>query len=149
MNRINIICIAIVLAVSVFVITNAQPQEHRGSVCFGIECFSVEIADTDIRRKQGLMFRKNIDKNTGMLFIFEKENTYGFWMKNTYMPLDIIWMNREKEVVFIERSARPCLKNSCTPVFPDRPALYVLEINATEQAVLGLRIGDKAVFDIK
>ena len=58
--------------------------------------------------KNGLMFRENMDSDRGMLFIFEKEGEYPFWMKNTLIPLDIIWINKDKEVVFISENAQPC-----------------------------------------
>ncbi len=149
MNKVNVVCATIVLAGSIFVTAKTHSQGYGGSVCFGIKCFSVEIADTDIKHKQGLMFRKNLNKNTGMLFVFKEEGIHGFWMKNTYIPLGIIWMNKDKEIVFIKSFARSCSENRCSPVFPTKPALYVLEINAMESVALGLRIGDKAVFNIK
>ena len=56
------------------------------------------------------MFRESLNENSGMLFIFPKEDFHNFWMKNTLIPLDIIWINSAKEIVFIENNAQPCLK---------------------------------------
>jgi len=111
-------------------------------VCFENECFYVEIADTEEERSQGLMFRENLEKNRGMLFIFEKEDEYPFWMKNTLIPLDIVWINKEKEVVFIGRNIQPCEKGECPTVMPGEKAKYVLEINAGTTEGIGLEIGD-------
>jgi uncharacterized protein len=121
----------------------------KKGVCFGENCFMVEVARTNKQRAQGLMFRDYLDESGGMLFVFPKDDTYGFWMKNTKIPLDIIWFNFDKEVVFIKNSAQPCETNICSPIFPDKPARYVLEVNAGSAARLGIRLGDKASFDIK
>jgi uncharacterized protein len=149
MRKVSIIFIVVSLASSVFIVAKTRAQDYKSSICFGVQCLTVEIADTYKSRRQGLMFRENLPSGSGMLFVFEEEGTYGFWMKNTYMPLDIIWMNKEKEVVFIKRSAQPCMENSCSPIYPDEPALYALEVNAAEPGALGLRVKDKAVFNIK
>lgn len=92
-------------------------------------CFEVEIADTNSERMVGLMDREYLKNETGMLFIFENEDIYPFWMKNTLIPLDIIWINSNLEVVHIERSV-PCVTDECIIYTPSEKAIYVLEINA-------------------
>ena len=99
---------------------------------------------------RGLMFREKMDADKGMLFIFEKEGEYPFWMKNTLIPLDIIWINEDKEVVFISENAQPCNEEySCSSINPGNNAKYVLEINGGISEKIGLKIGDKANFLVK
>ena len=97
-------------------------------VCFSTTCFSVELAKTPAEQQQGLMNRKTLADNAGMLFIFNKEGNYPFWMKNTLIPLDIIWLDAKGKVVTI-RSAEPCKVSDCPDYNPSGNAKYVLEIN--------------------
>lgn len=92
-----------------------------------------EIADTPLKRATGLMYRDHLDKNRGMLFIFSQPQAWGFWMKNTKIPLDMIWLNTQKRVVHIERHVPVCTKtdDSCPLYKPNTDdAVYVLEIAA-------------------
>lgn len=116
------------------------------SVCFEENCFFVEIADTPEKRTQGLMYQEKLDENKGMLFIFDKEGIYSFWMKNTLIPLDIIWLDENKEVVFMEKNAQPC-QNECPAIKPDTKAKYVLEINSGLANKINLKINDKLIFN--
>lgn len=111
-------------------------------VCFGDKCFMVEVADTPEGRAEGLMFRESLEPDKGMLFVFDQESEYGFWMKNTIIPLDIIWINSDGEVVFISKETQPC-DESCPSIRPDRRAKYVLELNAGVSDEIGLGIGDE------
>jgi len=122
-------------------------SENSDSVCFGDNCFEVEIANDSSERSRGLMFRENLDSDKGMLFIFEKEGEYPFWMKNTLIPLDMIWINEAKEVVFISQNSQPCKEEaSCPLINPGVNAKYVLEINAGISEKIGLKNGDKVKF---
>lgn len=106
--------------------TNTTPQ-----VCIKNNCFNVEVVNTPETRQQGLMFREQLDKNAGMLFVFNKTNQHKFWMKNTLIPLDMIWINSEKEITYIQNNAVPCKENPCTVYGPEtNNNLYVLEINS-------------------
>ncbi len=106
------------------------------------ERFYVEIADDDASRQMGLMFRDELADNRGMLFIFPREAPRAFWMRNTRIPLDIIYLDAELQVVHIVANARPCHTSRC-PSYPSRfPAQYVLEINAGLSEQLGLQRGD-------
>ena len=109
------------------------------------ERFSVEIADDDATRAQGLMFVDEMADDHGMLFIFPNERPRSFWMKNTRIPLDIIYLNRDFEVVSISADTPPCRsRNRRCPSYPsDGPAQYVLEINGGLAAELGLAPGDR------
>jgi len=112
-------------------------------VCFKDYCFEVEIADTPQERARGLMYKTSLKENEGMLFVFDKPGIYGFWMKNTLIPLDIIWLDKSKEVVFIKENAQPCLKENCSVFKNQKPAKYILEINAGKVKELNLKVGDK------
>lgn len=119
----------LVLFVSAFFIYSNYFQKEINAVCMNKSCFEVEIADTNSERMVGLMDREYLKNETGMLFIFENEDIYPFWMKNTLIPLDIIWINSNLEVVHIERSV-PCVTDECIIYTPSEKAIYVLEINA-------------------
>jgi len=90
---------------------------------------NVEIADTPAERTKGLMFRQFLEEDSGMLFIFENEDYYGFWMKNTLIPLDMIFISESLEIVDIKH-AIPCTEDPCGNYVPTRPAKYVLEVNS-------------------
>ena len=90
---------------------------------------SVEIADNFETRAKGLMFRDPLPENHGMIFIFENEENYPFWMANMKFNLDIIWMDSKGEVVYIARNVAPC-GVPCSAVDPKANAKYVLEVNA-------------------
>ncbi len=87
----------------------------------------IEIAPNDSEQQQGLMWRKKMAENQGMLFIFDVEKPQSFWMRNTYIPLDIIYVNAAFEVVSIRKNT-PVLND--TPQPSGVPALYVIEVNA-------------------
>lgn len=87
----------------------------------------IEIADNDYKRARGLMFRKSIPDNAGMLFIHDHEDILSFWMKNTYISLDMIFVNAEKKVVTIHRHTEPLKEWNYTST---KPATYVIEVNA-------------------
>ncbi|MCF7908159.1 MAG: DUF192 domain-containing protein [Candidatus Omnitrophica bacterium] len=122
--------------------------DQPSKVCFKQHCFVVEIAATQEQREQGLMFRKRLDRDRGMLFIFTEEQIHNFWMKNTEIPLDIVWLNKNKEAVFIKENAKPCTLDNCSVLSPDKKALYVLEVSAGIVEDVGLRAGDKLIFDL-
>lgn len=93
------------------------------------QLFQVEVADTPALHREGLMYREYLEPSTGMLFKFKNEGYPAFWMKNTYIPLDVIWISANKKVVDIQ-TLPPCQSEPC-PVFnPRGKAQYVLELNA-------------------
>lgn len=117
--------------------------ETQGQVCLKHYCFDVELAVTSEQRTHGLKFRRSMDFKKGMLFIFENQEKHGFWMKDTLIALDIIWINQNKEVVFISENAQPCRQNTCPIIKPSQNAKYVLEINGGISREIGLVVGDK------
>lgn len=115
----------------------------KPKACFEGECFELEIADTSEERQEGLMNRSSLEENKGMLFVFEKPGKYSFWMKNTKIPLDMIWINSDNEIVHIKHNAQPCKKDPCESYGPDEEANYVLEINGGLAKKTGLKKGDR------
>ncbi len=91
----------------------------------------VEVAHTPQARQKGLMFRKSLPEGTGMLFIFPKEAPHRFWTKNCQFPLDMIWFNKAKEIIYIVENVPPCNTDSCPNFGPEmQNALYVIEAEA-------------------
>ena len=119
---------------------NSQSQE--------IARFKVELATTSAQHREGLMYRDNLPPDQGMLFIFPEEKPLSFWMKNTHIPLDIIYFSQEKEVIFLVENVPPCQREPC-PGYPTKiPAQYVLEINGGLSQKLGIKKGTKAIFSL-
>jgi len=119
------------------------------SVCIKGTCFRVEIAATADQRARGLMYRESLDYDRGMLFVYASEGVYQFWMKNTLIPLDIIWIGSDKRIVNIKRNAEPCGAVSCPTINPGADSLYILEINGGLADALGFVVGDEVVISIK
>ena len=109
--------------------------------------FQVEIADERKELALGLMFRDSLPDDHGMLFIFPNEAPRSFWMKNTRIPLDIIYFNAELKMVSVAR-ARPCRIKQCPGYPSEGPSRYVLELNAGKAAELGLVAGDIMVLSL-
>jgi uncharacterized membrane protein (UPF0127 family) len=96
----------------------------------GSKCITVEIADNDKSRSAGLSNRGSLGEDRGMLFVFDAEGKTAFWMKKMNFPLDIIWLNGDKEVVDISKNLPPCKQSSCPTYAPRNNSLYVVEVNA-------------------
>jgi uncharacterized membrane protein (UPF0127 family) len=108
-----------------------------------IERFDIEIAHNDTERAKGMMFRKTLLPNHGMLFVFNTEEPQSFWMRNTFLPLDIIYLDKEGNVVSIQKNCKILNDN---PLPSEKPAMYVLEINGGLSDNLGITIGSKAMW---
>ena len=116
------------------------------NVCFGNNCFYAETVEKPEDVMLGLMFRKNLDQDRGMLFIFPEYKNHSFWMKNTLIPLDIIWLNENMEVVYVGENIQPCTEEVCGGINPIEKSKYVLELNAGTAQKINLKIGDKLAF---
>ena len=106
--------------------------------------FNVEIAKTIEERRTGLMYRKKLLNNEGMLFIFPREKIIQLWMKNTYIPLDVIFISEDKVIVDIKKNME---KLSETIVKSKVKSRYALEFNAGLINKLDIEIGDKVLFN--
>jgi len=107
---------------------------------------TAELAATDAERARGLMFREKVPSDQGMLFVFEEEGQHHFWMKNTKVHLDMIWLDSGRRIIHIERLVPPCVADPCPSYGPDLPARFVLELTGGEAEVRGLRVGDRLEF---
>ena len=108
--------------------------------------FTVDLADTKLKREIGLQCKKDLKKNEGMLFIWSSEDQRYFWMKNTKFHLDIIFINSDFKIVDIFFNAKPF---SLVNIFSSKKAQYVLELNEGVFKNLDFKIGDKLVFQKK
>lgn len=110
----------------------------------------LELATTPKEQALGLMNRENLPQDEGMLFVFTKPSIEKFWMANTLIPLDMIWMDENKKIIFIQENAKPCtekLITKCPSYGPNIPAKYVLEINAGQSSKFGIKTGDTVEFE--
>lgn len=113
--------------------------------CFEETCFQVELASSPAALERGLMYRTSLDQNEGMLFVFDQAMPWSFWMKNTLIPLDIIWMDAAFRVVHIEENVLPCMSTPCPQYAPKEPAIYVLEVTAGTVSENALEVGEFGV----
>jgi uncharacterized membrane protein (UPF0127 family) len=86
------------------------------------------MARTPEEQAQGLMFRESLPPQSGMLFPFTEKGVHKFWMKNTMIPLDIIWIDSDGKVLFVSADTPPCRADPCPNYGPESPAASVLEI---------------------
>lgn len=103
----------------------------------------VEIANTPERRQLGLMYRKDLPHDHGMLFLFPQETPQSFWMKNTVLPLDIIYISAARTIVSIAKNTTPFSEQ---PIPSGQPAQFVLEVNAGFCERHGIVSGDRVEF---
>lgn len=149
MDKKNLFAILILFVVDIVFGYFVYQKKYGGvgdvsRVCFDSDCFAVEIAATSAEREKGLMERQSLDADKGMLFIYDKPGYYSFWMKNTLIPLDMVWLDQDRRVVFINENAQPCKDERCPVVTPVIESQYVFEAGAGTVKKIGLRYGDKA-----
>jgi uncharacterized membrane protein (UPF0127 family) len=126
----------------------ANSQNHTPEVCVRSACYRVEAAVTPQEQALGLMSRQSLDNGQGMLFLFEQDEVYVFWMKDTLIPLDIVWIDSNDKIVFISKNNLPCKNDACPSINPKQTARYVLEVNAGEMDRIGAQIGDQAAVNL-
>ena len=114
--------------------------------CIKNQCFDTRIADNAFTRSKGLMGENMLPKNEGMVFIFPNLGKPGFWMKDTKIPLDIIFINDEDIIVYMVKNAQPCSKEKCPIYKTTRLASKVLEINAGLSKVYEIHVGDNVEY---
>jgi uncharacterized membrane protein (UPF0127 family) len=162
--RLILIIIAIIIAVAFLIFSVYQPGQRnkltkpssaivKSSIVFRKDgaltlqpsgvTIDIEIVDEEPERIRGLMDRFTLPENAGMLFIFPQEELRSFWMKNTYISLDIIYINKNKEIVSIQKYTQPQTTSS---IPSDKPAKFVLEVNAGFSDKYMLQTGDKIEF---
>lgn len=127
--------------------TASSPQfKKEGELTFlkpdgtPIKTIDIEIADNKAERDLGLMYRRSLPEDSGMYFIMDENKEQSFWMKNTYISLDIIYINEDYEIVSIAQGTTPL---SQTPIPSNGNAKYVVEVIAGYCAANGIEVGDK------
>ena len=107
--------------------------------------FDIEIAADDASRERGLMFRDSMPADHGMLFTFDDKQERTFWMKNTHIPLDILYFDEKYKMVSVQQRVPPChsAANNCPVYGSNGAAQYVLELNAGTADKLGVQVGDE------
>jgi len=133
LSRKNIKYILILLVILVLIIsyiavkfTNSYDQIIK----IGNKEVFVEVADTEEELTRGLMGRTDLPEDHGMLFVFPKEAQHSFWMKDTLIPLDLIFIDKDYRVVDIKENFQPCEEEPCDIFRPENDVMYVLEVNA-------------------
>lgn len=120
---------------------NEKFLSNKRRVVIGNTTLLVDIADTQAEREKGLSGREPLVARTGMLFIFDKPDTYGFWMKEMNFNIDIIWFNEYGEIIYVVQDAKP--ESYPETFMPPKKSLYVLETQSGFVKKEGLKIGDK------
>lgn len=122
------------------------PASQFREVCLKDRCYSVDVVSDEPARRRGLQFRESLGEDAGMLFVFRQNGVYPFWMKDTLIPLDIIWLDPSGRIVDMALEVPPCEENPCPVYTPRGEALYVLELNAGQARMLKVKPGDIAEF---
>ncbi|NCS70655.1 MAG: DUF192 domain-containing protein [Candidatus Aenigmarchaeota archaeon] len=109
---------------------------------------AAEAADEPGKIQTGLMHRKNLDANSGILFVFEKQEPVSFWMKNTLISLDMIFIFENGTISEVKTNVQPCHEDPC-PTYPsNNPSKYVIEVNAEFCEKNGVNAGDRVNFEV-
>jgi uncharacterized membrane protein (UPF0127 family) len=137
----------VLAALLVLATLNAAPPQPP--VCFAPDGTRIrlELALSDQERFLGLMFRDQLAADSGMLFVFETADRYPFWMKNTFIPLDLIWLDEAGKVVEVRAHADPCRSDPCPSYAPTAAGRAVLEVNAGFAKAHGIVLGARLRFD--
>jgi uncharacterized membrane protein (UPF0127 family) len=138
-----ILIIAFVLLAGVGFYFYNRNLTPRVEAQIGSRKFTLEVADTPDKQTKGLMFRRELPSSEGMIFIYESEKINSMWMKNTYIPLDMIFLDKDKKVVGILENVPPLTLDSRRV---DKPSRYVIELNAGTVKEVGLKVGDLVKF---
>ncbi len=147
----------IIIWLGLFILTGCEPSSDSGSANVGVKTelriekqsggfvtFNVEVASTEKERSVGLMNRDFMPVDEGMLFVFQKETFRSFWMKNTLIPLDIIFVNKDGIVAHIHENAVP---NDLTGISSQMPVMYAVEVNGGQSLKHGIQVGDTVFHD--
>jgi uncharacterized membrane protein (UPF0127 family) len=119
-------------------------REHLSVIFPGQKSIDVAVSNTQAQRELGLGFVKKISDKNGMLFIFKKSDWYAFWMKDMYIPIDIIFIDESKVVTDVYKKVSPY---SFPKIYhPSKKIKYVLEINSGNSSKLGIKPGQKIIF---
>ena len=120
-------------------VSQAVVEFERGVLIINGVQYSVEIAKTSNQRQQGLMYRESLDISEGMLFIYPRPGNHRIWMKNTLVPLSVVWLD-DNEIVIEVKNLLPCKLDPCASYGVPEPAKYIIELSSE---VKGIKPGDR------
>ena len=131
----KVIALIIILGLGVLFFFNKKNSLQTVNIKIEDRTFALEVANNPLSRSRGLSKRQSLCPTCGMIFIYQKEGVYPFWMKNTHFPLDIIWLDKKGKIVDIKQGQpeNPSLLENSTP------ARYIIELN---QNIINLSVGD-------
>ena len=138
--------VVVVLAVSVSVGYYLYELPRPVRIMFAGVVLTVDLATTPQEQQIGLSGRASMPADRGMLFVFNQEGQWSFWMHEMNFPLDIIWFNANRQVVFIEQDLPPCTPQACPIFTPPVNSMYVLEVNAGFVKANGVSVGESFTF---
>lgn len=118
----------------------AQPDFPDRRVILHNQAFNLQVATSPEQRLHGLMYRTSLERNAGMLFVYPASGSHRIWMKNTLIPLTVIWLDDQLRVIHREL-LQPCRERHCPGFDAKQPSRYVLELNAAQYSQF--RIGDR------
>ncbi|MDR6643596.1 MULTISPECIES: DUF192 domain-containing protein [Luteibacter] len=129
--------------IALLFVTHGASAATAPSVTLHGKTFSTEFATDDASRELGLMNRTELAADHSMLFVFVDDEPRAFWMKNTLIPLDILYFNKDRQLVSMQLNAQPCKADPCA-IYPSggQYARYVLELKAGTAGKLGLKLGE-------
>lgn len=137
-NRFPVLIAVVFTACLLLIVAQAQAKSALKKISAGSTTWAIELADDPDSRQTGLMNRRSMAKKTGMLFRFDRTEEIAMWMKNTFIPLDMVFMNEAGTITHIHYDAVP---ESLDIISSNGPVRYVLEINAGEAKAHSLKVG--------
>ncbi len=114
--------------------------------CVPETCFTLEIVRTPEDRAKGLMYRESLDADKGMLFVFDAPGEYSFWMKDTHIPLDMVWVSADNVIVEVEHDVPPCKVVNCPSYGGNVESSMVIELNAGMAERYTISEGERITF---
>lgn len=143
-KRIVLLIIFLIFIILTLIILLILPHksDNNPQALINNKTINLELARTSLEQQKGLMFHENLEESSGMLFVFPDEQIRSFWMKNTFIPLDILYIDSNDKIIDIQ-TAQPCKKDPCPDYVSASPARYVLELNAGYSEKNNIKIGDK------
>ena len=131
----KVIALIIILGLGVLFFFNKKNSLQTVNIKIEDRIFALEVANNPLSRSRGLSKKQSLCPTCGMIFVYQKEGVYPFWMKNTHFPLDIIWLDKKGKIVDIKQGQpeNPSLLENSTP------ARYIIELN---QNIINLSVGD-------
>jgi hypothetical protein len=147
----NIMIILTILLIIIFLSIYFVSKNKKTEIFFPKQNIKIEaqLAQTILQQTKGLMNVKSLPENQGMLFVFLDESRKSFWMKNTYIPLDLIFISRDKKIVEIKENFEPCQQKNCPSYTSQKKVKYVLEVNGGFCQKHQIKEGDEVRFEIK